>query len=182
VTPIAETVGAMAELVRDGRVRYLGVSNVDSRQAEEAAAAARAEGVPLVSVQNHYSLLRREAEDEVLPTCVRLGLGFVPYFPLAHGLLTGKYRRGRPPPQGTRLAGRPEHLTDEVFDRVEALERYAEERRASLLEVAIGGLAAQPAVAAVIAGATRPEQVRANARGGDWQPTSADLEALAKLR
>jgi aryl-alcohol dehydrogenase-like predicted oxidoreductase len=182
VTPMAETIGAMAELVREGKVRFLGISNVRAEEIEEAARAARTEGAPLVSVQNEYSLLERHAEDDVLPTCVRLGLGLLPYFPLAHGLLTGKYRRGRPAPEGTRLAGRTERLTDEAFDRVEALERYASERGVSLLDVAIGGLAAQPAVASVIAGATAPEQVRANARAGGWQPSPRDVEELAALR
>jgi aryl-alcohol dehydrogenase-like predicted oxidoreductase len=182
VTPMAETIRGLAELVRDGVVRYLGISNVRPDQVEEAAATAQEEYVPLVSVQNQYSLLEREPEDELLPTCERLGLGVLPYFPLAHGLLTGKYRRGEPPPAGTRLAARPERLSGEVFERVEALERYAQERSVSLLELAVGGLAAQPAVASVIAGATKPDQVRANARAGDWEPDAADLEALAKLR
>jgi len=181
VTPMAETIGAMAELVREGTVRYLGISNIEPRAAEEAAEAAHREGVPLVSVQNHYSLLQREAEEELLPTCERLGLGFLPYFPLEHGLLTGKYRRGHPPPEGTRLAGRPERLTDDVFDRLEAVEHYAEERGRSLLEVAVAGLLAQPAVASVIAGATSREQVRANARAADWELTAEDLAQLAAL-
>ena len=102
----------------------------------------------------------------------------LPYFPLASGLLTGKYRRGQPAPAGTRLALRPERLTDEAFDRIEALESFAESRGVSLLDVAIGGLAAQPAIASVIAGATKPEQVRANAAAGDWVPTDGDLSAL----
>ena len=119
-----------------------------------------------MSAQNRYSLVRREAEDELLPTCERLGVGVLPYFPLESGLLTGKYTRGEPAPEGTRLAGREDRLTDEAFDRVEALQRFAEERGVSLLEVAIGGLLAQPAVACVIAGATKPEQVRANAAAG----------------
>ena len=184
VTPMAETIVAMAELVREGKVRYLGISNVRPEAIEEAASAARSEAVRLVSVQNEYSLLKRDAEDDVLPACARLGLGFLPYFPLASGLLTGKYRRGEAPPQGTRLAERPDRLTDERFAGVEALERYAAQRGASLLEVAIGGLlAAQPAVASVIAGATKPEQVRANAQAARrWRPSVEDLEELAVLR
>ena len=181
-TPLAETVGGMAELVREGTVRYLGLSNVDGRQIEEAARAAQAEGVPLVSVQNEYSLLQRSAEDDVLPVCARLGLGMLPYFPLASGLLTGKYRRDEPPPAGSRLASGDERLGGEVFDRVEALESYAAARGLSLLEVAIGGLAAQPAVASVIAGATSAEQVHANARAGAWEPTGGDLRELDGLR
>jgi aryl-alcohol dehydrogenase-like predicted oxidoreductase len=129
-----------------------------------------------VSAQNHYSLLEREAERELLPTCERLGIGVLPYFPLASGRLTGKYRRGEPHPEGTRLGA--EDLTDEHFNRLEALERYAEARGRTLLEVAIGGLLAQPAVASVIAGATKPEQVRANAAASDWEPSEEDLREL----
>jgi aryl-alcohol dehydrogenase-like predicted oxidoreductase len=181
VTPIAETIGGMAELVREGKVRYLGISNVDRGEVEEAVRAARTEGVPLVSVQNEYNLLERAAEEDVLPACERLGLGFLPYFPLAHGLLTGKFRRGEPPPPGTRLADRFDRLSGDVFDRVEALERYAEARGVSLLELAVGGLAAQRAVASVIAGATAPEQVRANARAARWQPSAEDVGELAAV-
>jgi aryl-alcohol dehydrogenase-like predicted oxidoreductase len=182
VTPIADTVGAMADLVREGKVRYLGVSNVTPREVEEAVSAAQAEGVPLVSVQNEYSLHRRDAEDHLLPLCERLGLGVLPYFPLASGFLTGKYRRGQAAPPGSRLEGRPERLTDDAFDRLEALERYAEARGLALLEVAIGGLAAQTAVTSVIAGATAPGQVRANVRAAAWEPTEEDLRELAALR
>ena len=114
----------------------------------------------------------------MLPTCERLGIGVLPYFPLASGLLTGKYKRNEPRPEGTRLSGRDEVFTDETFDRVEALQRFAEERGVTILHVAIGGLAAQPAVASVIAGATQPEQVYANVRAGKWQPSEADLAAL----
>jgi aryl-alcohol dehydrogenase-like predicted oxidoreductase len=131
-----------------------------------------------VSAQNRYSLLERQAELELLPTCEDLGIGVLPYFPLASGLLTGKYRRGEAPPEGSRLAGWPERLTDEAFDTIEALERYAEERGRTLLEVAIGGLAARPAVGSVIAGATTPEQVRENAAAGAWEPSAADLADL----
>src|SRR6266849_4513930 len=121
------------------------------------------------SAKNEYSLLHREAEEERLPRCERLGIGVLPYFPLASGLLTGKYRRGEPRPEGTRLSDREEVFTDETFDRLEALERFAEERGVTLLDVAIGGLLAQPAVASVIAGATKPEQARANVAAGDWE-------------
>jgi aryl-alcohol dehydrogenase-like predicted oxidoreductase len=180
VTPIEETLGALNELVEAGTVRFVGSSNRSPAQVEEADRLARDRGwARFVSAQNRYSLLEREAEDELLPTCERLGVGFLPYFPLASGLLTGKYRRGQPPPEGARLAGQPDRLTDEVFDRVEALERYAGERGRTLLEVAVGGLAAQPAVESVIAGATRPEHVRANAAAGEWQPSPADLDALS---
>ena len=132
-----------------------------------------------VSAQNQYSLLRREVEQELLPTCERLGIGVLPYFPLASGLLTGKYKRCEPRPEGTRLSSRDEVFTDETFDRLEALERFAEERGIQLLDVAIGGLAAQPAVTSVIAGATKPEQVRANAAAGEWEPSAADLQTPA---
>jgi aryl-alcohol dehydrogenase-like predicted oxidoreductase len=183
VTPFEETFGALDELVREGKARYIGHSNLEAAQVEEVDALARERGwARPVSAQNQYSLLRREAEDELLPVCERLGIGVLPYFPLASGLLTGKYRRGQPPPEGTRLSGRAEVLTDETFDRLEELEAFAAERAVTVLQVAIGGLAAQPAVASVIAGATKPEQVRANAAAGDWVPTPEDLAALNELR
>jgi aryl-alcohol dehydrogenase-like predicted oxidoreductase len=183
VTPFAETFDALDELVRDGKVRYVGHSNLEAAQVEEVDALAREHGwARPVSAQNRYSLLRREAEEALLPTCDRLGLGVLPYFPLASGLLTGKYRREQPRPEGTRLATRDEVFTDETFDRLEALEAFAEARGVSLLEVAIGGLLAQPAVASVISGATKPEQVRSNAAAGEWQPSADDLAALNALR
>jgi aryl-alcohol dehydrogenase-like predicted oxidoreductase len=183
VTPFEETFGALDELVREGKVRYVGHSNLSAAQVEEVDTLAREHGwARPVSAQNEYSLLRREAEDELLPTCERLGLGVLPYFPLASGLLTGKYRRGEARPQGTRLSDRDEVFSDEKFERIEALERFAEERGLTLLQVAIGGLAAQPAVASVIAGATKPEQVRANAAAGDWAPSAEDLRVLNTLR
>jgi aryl-alcohol dehydrogenase-like predicted oxidoreductase len=183
VTPFEETFGALDELVREGKVRYVGHSNLEAAQVEEVDSLARDRGwARPVSAQNEYSLLRREAEEELLPVCERLGLGVLPYFPLASGLLTGKYRRGQERPEGTRLSSRDEVFTDEKFDRIEALERYAEERGVTVLQVAIGGLAAQPAVASVIAGATKPEQVRANAAAGDWEPTPDDVAALNALR
>jgi aryl-alcohol dehydrogenase-like predicted oxidoreductase len=183
VTPFEETFGALDELVREGKVRYVGHSNLEAAQVEEIDELARRNGwARPVSAQNQYSLIRREAEDELLPVCERLGIGVLPYFPLASGLLTGKYRRGQPRPEGTRLATRDEVFTDEAFDRLEALERFAKERGVTLLEVAIGGLAAQPAVASVIAGATKPEQVRSNAAAGEWQPSADDLAALNDLR
>jgi aryl-alcohol dehydrogenase-like predicted oxidoreductase len=178
-TPINETLGALDELVRSGKVRYIGISNVDGWQVADADWAARSRDLTrFISVQNNYSLLEREIEKEVTPSCERFGLGILPYFPLASGLLTGKYHRGEPPPAGTRLAGRPEALSDRVFDVIEQLEKYAAERGRTLLDVAIGGLAAQPAVASVIAGATKPEQVRANVAAAAWEPTPEDLAAL----
>ncbi len=178
-TPLEETVAALDELVREGKVRYAGSSNYPGWRIADADWNARTERrARMISAQNHYSLLDRGVEEEVIPACLEHGVGMLPFFPLANGLLTGKYRRGEQPPRAARLAGRPGLLTDAAFDRVEALEKYAAERGLSLLEVAVGGLAAQPAVASVIAGATRPEQVRANVAAGAWEPTADDLDAL----
>jgi aryl-alcohol dehydrogenase-like predicted oxidoreductase len=147
---------------------------------EEADRIARERGFArFVSAQNHYSFVHREAEDDILPTCERLGIGQLPYFPLANGLLTGKYARGEEAAEG-RLAGR--EIPDGQFDRVDALQRFADDRGVSLLDVAIGGLLAMPAVSSVIAGATRPEQVRANVEAGAWEPTLDDVAALTALR
>jgi aryl-alcohol dehydrogenase-like predicted oxidoreductase len=187
VTPLAETVEALGELVQEGKARFVGVSNVDAAQIDEVAVAARAGGVPLVCVESRYSLIRRAVEHDVIPACERYGLGLLPYYPLESGLLTGKYRRGEDPPAGSRFVGSPQiwpaerWLTDEAFDAVEVLEGYAAERGVSLLDVAIGGLAAMHGVGCVIAGATTPEQVRANARAGQWQPSVEDLAALRAL-
>ena len=181
-TPIAETLETLDELVRAGTVRTIGASNFSAEQIEEADQIARERGLArFVAVQNEYSLLVRDAEQEVLPACERLGIGFVPYFPLASGLLTGKYRRGQAPPPGTRLAGRERVASDEQFDLLDAIERYAQERRVSVLEVAIGALLARPAVSSVIAGATKPDQVSANARAAGWTPNEDDLAALDSL-
>jgi aryl-alcohol dehydrogenase-like predicted oxidoreductase len=180
VTPVEETLGVLDELVQEGKVRAIGSSNFTPQLVEEAHAAAAQRGsAPFVTEQSEYSWLAREAEEELLPACERLGVGFIPYFPLGSGLLTGKYRRGEPAPEGTRLHGR--ELEDEKLDRVERLEAFAAERGVALLEVAIGGLAAVPGVVSVIAGATKPEQVRANAAAGGWEPTADDLEALRSL-
>jgi aryl-alcohol dehydrogenase-like predicted oxidoreductase len=182
-TPFAETFGALDELVREGKVRYVGHSNLEAAQVEEVDALAREHGwARPVSAQNRYSLLHRDPEGDLLPVCERLGLGVLPYFPLASGLLTGKYRRGQPRPEGTRLADRDDLFDDDTFDRLEALEAYADERGLTLLEVAIGGLLAQPAVGSVISGATKPEQVRSNAAAGEWQPSAHDVAALNALR
>ena len=176
VTPIAETVGAMMELVDERTVRAIGVSNFSAEQLDEALRAG-----PVVALQNRYNLLERDAEAEALPRSRELGVAFIPYFPLASGLLTGKYRRGQPPPSGTRLEGRREALSDEAFDRVERLEEFAEARGRSLLELAITGLASQPAIASVIAGATRPEQVRQNAAAAEWELSEDELAELLAL-
>jgi aryl-alcohol dehydrogenase-like predicted oxidoreductase len=179
LTPIEETLDALTELVAEGKVRYLGSSNFAAWQVADADWTARTRGTQrFVSAQNEYSLLERRADAELIPACRRFGVGLLPYFPLANGLLTGKYRRGEPAPEGSRLSGRGDYLTDERFDTVEAIGAYAAQRGIGLLDVAIGGLAAQPAVASVIAGATRPEQVRANTAAGAWQPTQDDLAAL----
>jgi aryl-alcohol dehydrogenase-like predicted oxidoreductase len=179
ITPIEETLGALDELVQEGKVRYVGSSNFKGWQVAEAEHVARRDGRSrFISAQNHYSLLERKVEAELAPACEHLGIGILPFFPLEHGLLSGKYKRGQPPPEGARLAGRPERLTDDVFDRLEALERFGQERGRSLLEVGIAGLAARPAVGSVIAGATSPDQVRANAEAGDWEPGEDDLAAL----
>jgi aryl-alcohol dehydrogenase-like predicted oxidoreductase len=183
ITPYEETFGALSELVAEGKVRYVGHSNMQARDVAEVDELARDRGFARpVSAQNQYSLLRREVEEELLPTCARLGIGVLPYFPLASGLLTGKYRRGEPRPEGTRLSGRDDVFTDETFDRIEALEHFGEQRDATLLSVAIDGLLGQPAVASVIAGATKPEQVRANVAAARWEPTAEDIATLNEIR
>ena len=182
VTPISETLETLDQLVRRGSVRAIGASNFSSQQLEEADAISRARGwARFEAVQNQYSLLAREAEREVLPTCERLGIGFVPFFPLASGLLTGKYRRGEQAPAGTRLSGRDEIATAQQFDLLEALEAYARERDVELIDVAIGALLARPVVCTVIAGATKPEQVRRNAAAARWAPSDDDVERLDEL-
>jgi aryl-alcohol dehydrogenase-like predicted oxidoreductase len=172
LTPLAETLGAMQELVTAGKVRRLGLSNVHVGLLREA----EATGVQVVAVQNRYSLVHRDDEDGVLPFCREHGIGYVPYFPLESGLLTGKYRRGQPAPKGSRLAGGG--LRDEQFDDVDRLEERAEALGCTLLELAIGGLASIDGIASVIAGATTSEQVRANAAAGAWHPAAVELESL----
>ena len=179
VTPIEETLAALDELVREGNVRHVGSSNFSAAQVREAAEVARAQGrSPFVSAQNRYSLVDREVEEELVPALEELGLGLIPFFPLGSGLLTGKYRRGEPAPAGTRLAtrGLPEEAA--IWDRVEQLQAFAEARGLTILDVAVGGLAAMPAVSSVIAGAMTPEQVRANAAAGEWVPSAAELAEL----
>jgi aryl-alcohol dehydrogenase-like predicted oxidoreductase len=182
VTPIEETLGALGELVQAGLVRYIGHSNFNAVQIATAASAARELITsPFISAQNHWSLLERHAELEVVPAAVQFGLGVLPYFPLANGLLTGKIRRGTPPAQGTRLAERSGYITDEKLDKVEALASWAEKHGRTMLDVAIGGLAALPGCTSVIAGATSAEQVRANAAAGEWEPTEAELAELNEV-
>jgi aryl-alcohol dehydrogenase-like predicted oxidoreductase len=182
-TPLQETLEALSELVTEGKVRYIGCSNFAAWQLVDAAWTSRTAGLAhFISAQNEYSLLDRAAEAELVPACQRHGVGVLPYYPLANGLLSGKYRRGEPPPAGTRLAARPAVLEQADFDAIESLEAFAAAAGRSLLEVAIGGLAAAPAVASVIAGATTPEQVRANAAAGAWVPDAGELAALDLLR
>jgi aryl-alcohol dehydrogenase-like predicted oxidoreductase len=179
-TPVEETLGVLDELVREGKVRFVGSSNFSPAQVEEADEIARTRGpTRFVAAQNEYSLVKRDAETDLLPLCERLGIGVLPYFPLASGLLTGKHTPGEVPTEG-RLAGR--EIPAERWKQVEELQRYAGERGASLLEVAIGGLLAMPAIASVIAGATKPEQVRDNVKAGGWEPKADDLAALLALR
>jgi aryl-alcohol dehydrogenase-like predicted oxidoreductase len=179
VTPLVETVDALDDLVRSGKVRYVGHSNLTATQvAEFAATASRRTATPFISAQNRWSLMHREAEAELVPTAIRHGLGVLPYSPLANGMLTGKVRRGAELPAGSRIAMRPQLVTDEDLDKVEALTSWAEAHGRSLLEVAIGALAAQPGCGCVIAGATSPAQVKANAQAGDWIPSEAELAEI----
>ena len=182
VTPIAETLQTLDELVKAGKVRAIGASNFSAAQLFEADAVAREHGLTrFTAVQNQYSLLVRDAEDEVLPACEQLGIGFVPFFPLASGLLTGKYRSGEPGPAGARLSGRAQIATPEQFELIDSLQRFADERGVALTDVAIGALLAHAPVSSVIAGATKPEQVRANAAAARWIPDDGDLDALSQL-
>ena len=179
-TPIAETLGALDELVRAGKVRAIGCSNFSADQLAEADRVARENGTArFVAIQNQYSLLERDDDEAVIPLCRELGVAYIPYFPLASGFLTGKVRRGERGPEGSRLAGR--EFDDARFDRLEALEQFAAQRGRTLLELAISALASTPAIPSVIAGATKPEQVRANAAAGTWELTRDELEELAHL-
>jgi aryl-alcohol dehydrogenase-like predicted oxidoreductase len=183
-TPIADTLTAMSHLVDEGKVREIGCSNFSAEQLEEAEESAKEKGVRrFVTVQNEYSLLAREAREEVLPACRKLGLSFMPYFPLASGLLTGKYRKGQPPPPGTRLAGRGDELmNDERLDLVERLMAFAEQRGHTILELAMSWLASQPEIATVIAGATSAEQVRANAEAVEaWRLSEDEFAEIDDL-
>ena len=179
LTPIEETIAALDDLVTEGKVRYLGHSNLSGWQIADAAnKAAQAGKTPFISAQNHWSLLERGVEAEVVPAARHFGLGVLPYFPLANGLLTGKVRKGFPPPEGTRIAARAHLITDARLDVVETLIAWGADHGVSLLEIAIGGLAAQPGCSCVIAGATTPEQVKANAAAGDWQPTAGEMAEI----
>lgn len=182
-TPIEETLGALDELVKAGKVREIGCSEYSARQIEQSEGTVREGAARFVSVQNEYSLLHRHPEREVLEECRKRGLAFIPYFPLASGMLTGKYRLGRPPPAGSRLDSGwgAERLTRWNLQVVEALIRFAEDRGHSVLELAFSWLAARDPVASVIAGATTPEQVRSNAAAADWRLTPEDLAGIDEL-
>jgi aryl-alcohol dehydrogenase-like predicted oxidoreductase len=173
----------LTDLVREGKVRYLGCSNLAGWQIVDADWIARTSGLErFVSAQNHYSLLDRSLEAEVVPAAEQFGLGVLPYFPLQYGLLTGKYHRGEEAPYGSRARSGPAPWLESAdWDRIEALTAYAEARDVSLLDVAIAGLAAQPAVSSVIAGATSGDQVRANAAAVRWEPSAADLAELDEV-
>ena len=185
LTPIEETLAALTDLVREGKVLYLGCSNFAGWQIADAAWTAQSAGLEgFVSVQNQYSLLTRDIEDEVIPAAERFGLGVLPFFPLEAGLLTGKYRRGQAAPAGTRFAsepGRSQWLENADWDTIERFEAYAAARDLSPLDVAIAGLAAQPGVSSVISGATSGDQVRANAAALRWEPTADDLVELDEI-
>jgi len=185
-TPIAETVGALGELVAEGKIREFGCSNFDVAMLADAAAATPPGGPGFVSVQNQYNILFREPEDAVLDECARTGMAFLPYFPLASGLLSGKYRAGEPAPEGTRLAAMGERAADQLSDErlatVAALESVARRGGHSVLDLAFGWLLSRPVVASVIAGATRPEQIAANVAAGQWRPGDdvlAEVDAIA---
>jgi aryl-alcohol dehydrogenase-like predicted oxidoreductase len=184
VTPVQETLEALTELVAEGKVRYLGCSNFSAWEVVDAHWTAASSGLrPFVSAQNEYSLYNRTAEEELIPALSHVGMSPIAYFPLAYGLLTGKYHRGEEAPTGSRLGAESQahRLANADWDRIEALNAFADERGVGILDVAIGGLAAQPVVGSVIAGATRPEQVSANVRAGLWTPSPDDLEALGSV-
>ena len=181
-TPITETMQALNDAVKAGKVREIGCSNFSVEQMRAAAQATRGPQY-FVSLQNEYSLLHREPETDVLPECVRTGVGFLPYFPLANGLLTGKYRKGQPFPDSSRAKDSfgPKVFTAANLELAEALTAFAESRRHSLLELAFSWLAARPQVCSVIAGAKTPEQVRANSAAASWKLTAADLAELDRI-
>jgi aryl-alcohol dehydrogenase-like predicted oxidoreductase len=182
VTPIGDTLEGLDALVRAGTVRAIGASNFSAAQITEADTVARERGLTrFTAIQNEYNLLHRDVETNVLALCERLDVAFVPYYPLAAGLLTGKYRRDAPAPKGARLSNREQIATDAQWQLVEALVAYAEQRSVPLTDVAIGALLAQPAVASVIAGATKPEQLRGNAAAAQWRPSADDLATLRSL-
>jgi aryl-alcohol dehydrogenase-like predicted oxidoreductase len=185
--PIEETLTALDELVRAGKVREIGNSNLTGEMIEEADDVSEKVGFArFVSAQNMYSLLHREPEDEVIPACERRGLALLPYFPLASGLLTGKYRKDAPLPEGARITNYPEErrkdfMNDRAMDTVEQLDEFARARDHTLLDLAMSWLAAHDLVASVIAGATKPEQVRANAQAVTWKLNADDLKEIDRI-
>jgi aryl-alcohol dehydrogenase-like predicted oxidoreductase len=181
-TPIEETLSVLDDLVHEGKVRYIGHSNFNGFETAHAEWVARTRGFErFISAQNEYSLLKTKVETELVPALEEYGLGLLPFFPLASGLLTGKYKRGEDLPDGSRLQAWGITVSDRDFDKVERLTAYAQARGISLLDVAIGGLAARPTVASVIAGATSAEQVRANVAAGAWVPSAEDAAALKEI-
>jgi aryl-alcohol dehydrogenase-like predicted oxidoreductase len=182
VTPIADTLEGLDALVKAGTVRAIGVSNFSAAQLAEADSVAKERGLtPFTAIQNDYSLLHREPEADVLPLCEQLEIAFIPFYPLASGLLTGRYKRGVAAPEGARLAKREQLATDEQWDVIEKLSAFADEHQVPLAELAIGSLLAQPAVSSVIAGASRPEQVETNAAAAQRIPDAEELAALQQL-
>ena len=182
VTPIAETLAALHDVVQQGKVRWIGCSNFSAEELREADAVAGSRRTSrFVALQNQYSLLERDADSDVLPLCRELNIGFVPYFPLVSGLLTGKYRRAAEPPPGTRLSSRSELLSDETFDAVDRLTAFAQERGRLLHELALSALASTPGVASVLVGATSPEQVRTNAAAAEWNVPPDELAAIPRI-
>jgi len=185
-TPIEETLEAMDALVRAGKVRYIGCSNFSGEQLDEAIAVSSANDLaPFVAAQNRLSLLRREEEGDIVPACARQGVGFVPFFPLESGMLTGKYARGAVPDEGHRMTHMArfaeQALTDENYGIVEALQAFAAAKGHTLLELAMSWLAAKPEVISVIAGATTPEQVEQNAAAASWKLSAGEIAEIDTL-
>jgi aryl-alcohol dehydrogenase-like predicted oxidoreductase len=185
-TPEEETLATLDNLVRAGKVRYLGNSNYAGWQVADAAWIAKEHGwAPYVSAQNHYNLLNREIEKELMPACRHFGVGILPFFPLASGFLTGKYRRGEEPKQGTRFAAMRRladpMMTEANFKTIEQLDEFARKRDHSLTELAVGWLATQPEISSVISGATSPEQVKENAKAIDWRLTAEEMAEVGKI-
>jgi aryl-alcohol dehydrogenase-like predicted oxidoreductase len=181
-TPIEETLAVLTDLVQEGKVRYLGSSNFAGWQVLDADWTASTSGLEtFVSDQSEYSWLSRGIEAELVPALEHTGKGLLPYFPLASGLLTGKYKRGVEAPAGSRLAAQPDRVAEADFDTIEALEKFAADRGVSMLQVAVGGLAAMPTVGSVIAGATTIDQVRSNVEAGTWVPSSEDVAELRRI-
>jgi len=181
-TPIEETLDALGDLVREGKVRYIGHSNFSAWQIAEADLIARERhDVPFVSAQNHYSLLARAAEREVLPAAEHFGLGFLPYFPLHNGLLTGKFRRDEAPADSRIMRQRRHVYDDAPWDALDAYRTFCDERGITMLQATYAWLLSRPALSSVIAGATSADQVRANAAAAAWTPSADDLEAIDAL-